>query len=60
MEENESTKENISEEALESKTGGNVLSAEERRVGLPVHGQRTRTNVQTRRGPRMTQGGSIK
>ena len=60
MEEKKSINANISEEELESVTGGNDLSAEERRVGLPVRGQRTRTNAQTRRGPRVTQGGIIK
>ena len=59
-EEKESNNENISAEELESANGGNDLSAEERRVGLPVRGQRTRTNARTRRGPRMTQGGIIK
>jgi small subunit ribosomal protein S13 len=30
------------------------------RRGLPVHGQRTRTNARTRRGPRKTVGGRKK
>jgi small subunit ribosomal protein S13 len=28
--------------------------------GLPVHGQRTRTNARTRKGPRKTVGGQVK
>ena len=60
MEEKESISENIPAEELESASGGNDLSAEEKRVGLTVRGQQTRTNARNRRGPRMTQGGIIK
>ena len=57
MKENDRINEDTLDSQLSSASGGNDLSAEERRRGLPV---RVASTNGPRRGPRVTESGIIK
>jgi len=59
IKENDRINEDTLDSQLSSASGGNDLSTEERRVGLPVRGRRSPTNAPLR-DPRETPSGTIK